>query len=184
MTSSQGGLAQQSTPRSVLQFVIVGKNDMPIFDADLTSMPGASPVGGAESGGTLRPGADGEPRPSSSGAQASGSRPQYLYHFILHAALDAMDDAEWTQKHAYLGTIDRFNNLQVAGYIIPGNRLRLMLLHDGSKVSEELVKMFFRGVHQLLIPVVLNPFFLASERLRDAEFYDGVRLVAKTVLGA
>lgn len=156
MTSSQ--------PPRCLQFVVVGKNDAPLYDLDLAA---------------------GDSTPGDSTSSLPGDaqqRPQYLYHFILHAALDAMDDAEWTQKSAHLGTIDRFNNLNVAGYIIPGNRIRLMLLHDSGK-SDELIKMFFRGVHQLLIPIVCNPFFLNGERIKDAEFHEGVRTVARTVFG-
>ena len=156
MTSSSQ--AAQS-PGAVLQFVIVGKNDAPLYDVDLAADP------------------------SSSGQVADAqARPQYLYHFILHAALDALDDAEWTQKTAYLGTVDRFNNLNVAGYIVPGNRMRLMLLHDSAK-SDELIKMFFRGVHQLLVPIVCNPFFLNGERIKDSEFDEGVTTVARTVFG-
>jgi len=158
MTSSS---QSAQSPGSVLQFVIVGKNDTPLYDVDLATAPTPTPA----------PGPD-DPQ----------TRPQYLFYFILHAALDAMDDAEWTQKTAYLGTVDRFNNLNVAGYIVPGNRMRLMLLHDSTR-SDELIKMFFRGVHQLLVPIVCNPFFLNGERIQDAAFDEGVRAVAKTVFG-
>jgi len=182
MTSQQAsaaaGLATQ--PRSVLQFVLVGKNDTPLFDADLASMSPADYLRQAGDGGASPSGAgDGSASQGQNGAQ----RPQYLYHFILHAALDAVDDAEWTQKNAYLGTVDRFNNLNVTAYILPGNRMRLLLLHDGGKFSDELIKMFFRGVHQLLVPIVCNPFFLGSARITDVEFYEGVRTVAKAVFG-
>lgn len=40
-------------------------------------------------------------------------RPQYLYHFVLHAALDAVEEAEWHSSSMHLGVVDRFNNLQV-----------------------------------------------------------------------
>ena len=43
--------------------------------------------------------------------------------------------------------------------------------------------MFFRGVHQLLIPIVCNPFFLNGERIKDAAFDEGVRKVASAVFG-
>lgn len=40
-------------------------------------------------------------------------RPQYLYHFVLHAALDAVEEQEWHSNAMHLGVVDRFNNLQV-----------------------------------------------------------------------
>ena len=156
---------QQQQPHAVLQFVIVGRDDAPLFDADLTMF------------GHHMPEQDGD-----AGMKKNAvARPHYLYHFVLHASLDAMDDLEWTQKQAFLGVVDRFNNLQVSGYILPGNRLRLLLLHDGK--SEEMVKTFFRGVHHLLVPRVLNPFFLPKERIYSAEFHAQMRRLSKHVFG-
>lgn len=40
-------------------------------------------------------------------------RPQYLYHFVLHAALDVVEEQEWRTTAMHLGVVDRFNNLQV-----------------------------------------------------------------------
>ena len=42
-------------------------------------------------------------------------RPQYLYHFVLHAALDAVEEQEWATSSMHLGVVDRFNNYQVQG---------------------------------------------------------------------
>ncbi len=44
---------------------------------------------------------------------AQQERPQYLYHFVLHAALDAVEEQEWRTTAMHLGVVDRFNNLQV-----------------------------------------------------------------------
>lgn len=178
---------QAQAPLQVLQLVIVGKDDVPIFDADLTTRftqsVSSTGTGNAGSGGvSVEQDLEQKRQPGSDtvGAQ-DPQRPQYLYHFVLHAALDAMDDAEWATKDAFLGVIDRFNNLQVSGYITPGNRLRLMLLHDGR--SEENVKTFFRGVHQLLVPLVLNPFFLPKKRIHSVDFYSRVRRLSKSTFG-
>lgn len=155
----------QQQPQAVLQFVIVGRDDVPLFDGDLTVF-GQIPESDVD---------------NASKPHVVAGRPHYLYHFVLHASLDAMDDLEWTQKQAFLGVVDRFNNLQVSGYIIPGNRLRLLLLHDGK--SEEMVKTFFRGVHHLLVPRMLNPFFLPKERIHSAEFHAQMRRLSKHVFG-
>lgn len=167
---------QAQGPIQVLQLVIVGKDDVPIFDADLTTRFTQSVSATSTAGVTAE-----HDQPAPGDAAQEPQRPQYLYHFVLHAALDAMDDAEWATKDAFLGIVDRFNNLQVSGYITPGNRLRLMLLHDGR--SEENVKTFFRGVHQLLVPLVLNPFFLPKKRIHSVDFYSRVRRLSKSVFG-
>ncbi|KAI8108179.1 hypothetical protein M9434_006209 [Picochlorum sp. BPE23] len=169
---------QAQGPIQVLQLVIVGKDDVPIFDADLTTRFTQSVSSTSTAGVTAEHDQEHKRQPD---AAQEPQRPQYLYHFVLHAALDAMDDAEWATKDAFLGIVDRFNNLQVSGYITPGNRLRLMLLHDGR--SEENVKTFFRGVHQLLVPLVLNPFFLPKKRIHSVDFYSRVRRLSKSVFG-
>ncbi len=40
-------------------------------------------------------------------------RAQYLHQFVLHAALDAVEEQLWGTSAMHLGVVDRFNNLQV-----------------------------------------------------------------------
>ena len=40
-------------------------------------------------------------------------RAQYLHQFVMHAALDAVDEQLWSTSAMHLGVVDRFNNLQV-----------------------------------------------------------------------
>ena len=40
-------------------------------------------------------------------------RAQYLHQFVLHAALDAVDEQVWITSSMHLGVVDKFNNLQV-----------------------------------------------------------------------
>lgn len=51
--------------------------------------------------------------PATFGLCSLQERPQYLYHFVLHAALDAVEEQEWHSNAMHLGVVDRFNNLQV-----------------------------------------------------------------------
>jgi Sedlin, N-terminal conserved region len=39
-------------------------------------------------------------------------RVQYLHQFVMHAALDAVDEQLWSTSAMHLGVVDRFNNLQ------------------------------------------------------------------------
>jgi Sedlin, N-terminal conserved region len=42
-------------------------------------------------------------------------RAQYLHQFVMHAALDAVDEQLWSTSSMHLGVVDRFNNLQASG---------------------------------------------------------------------
>ena len=48
---------------------------------------------------------------------APQERPQYLHHFVLHAALDAVEEQEWASSGMHLGVVDRFNALQVCARV-------------------------------------------------------------------
>jgi Sedlin, N-terminal conserved region len=41
-------------------------------------------------------------------------RAQYLHQFVMHAALDAVDEQLWSTSAMHLGVVDRFNNLQAS----------------------------------------------------------------------
>jgi hypothetical protein len=72
---------------NVLTFVIVGHEDYPVYEADL----------------------------STRGADVSGAadRAQYLHQFVLHAALDGVEELQWQTPNMHLSVVDKFNNLQV-----------------------------------------------------------------------
>lgn len=79
----------------------------------------------------------------------------------------------------HLGVVDRFNNLNVSAFST-ACRTRFLLLHDGR--SDESVKNFFRGVHELYIKAALNPFFLPAAKITSSEFNTKVRQLAKLYL--
>ncbi|GJN21576.1 hypothetical protein PR202_gb09063 [Eleusine coracana subsp. coracana] len=53
----------------------------------------------------------------------------YQHQFILHAALDVVQDLAWTSNAMFLKSVDRFNDLVVSVYIflnplyLPGSRI-------------------------------------------------------------
>ncbi|KAH8522628.1 hypothetical protein H0E87_003318 [Populus deltoides] len=46
-----------------------------------------------------------------------------MHQFILHAALDIVQDLAWTTSAMYLKAIDRFNDLVVSVYVTAGHIL-------------------------------------------------------------
>ena len=68
----------------------------------------------------------------------------------MHAALDAVEEQEWSTNSMHLGVVDRFNNYQVSAFTTAGH-IRFLLLHDGR--GDEIVKNFFKDVYELYLRV-------------------------------
>lgn len=101
---------------------------------------------------------------------------QYLHQFVLHASLDAVDEAMWSSKELHLKTVDRFNNLFVTAYVTPGNA-RFLLLHEGK--NDDAIRSFFAEVHELYLRVMLNPFHTPTTRITSKVFDQKVKVLAK-----
>ena len=186
---------------SVLTFAIVGEGDSPIFEADLAAPPSAAFTDAVATGddeneddakdpSTSAASAEQQPPSSASTSSARDERAAYLHQFILHAALDAVDEVLMSSSSSssnaatggggggsstttasaslaaagaggapHLGVVDRFNALQVSAYATPGS-LRLLLLHDGR--PDDVVRGFFKEVHEALVKARLNPFFIGG----------------------
>lgn len=102
-----------------------------------------------------------------------------LHQFVLHAALDIVQDIAWTTSAMFLKAIDRFNDLVVSVYVTAGNT-RFMLLHDSR--NEDGIKSFFQEVHELYIKIILNPLYLPGSRITSSHFDTKVRALARKYL--
>ncbi|CAA6666380.1 unnamed protein product [Spirodela intermedia] len=132
-------------------FVIVSRNDIPIYEAEL----GSSAVRKEEAA--------------------------HQHQFILHAALDIVQDVAWTTSAMFLKSVDRFNDLVVSVYVTAVIiHTRLMLLHDSR--NEDGIKSFFQEVHELYIKILLNPLYLPGSRVTSSHFDTKVRALARKFL--
>jgi len=134
----------------MLIFVIVGHDDHPLYDADFSVTPTVA------------------------------ANKQYLYQFVLHASLDAVDDIVWTTNSMYLKVVDRFNEYFVSAYTT-ATQARFLLLHDSR--NEDGIRSFFQEVHELYIKVMLNPFHTSTTKITNPTFNHRVRALAKKYLG-
>ena len=75
----------------------------------------------------------------------------HQHQFILHAALDIVQDLAWTTSAMFLKAMDRFNELVVSVYVTAGHT-RLMMLHDSR--NEDAIKSFFQEVHELYLKIL------------------------------
>jgi len=89
----------------------------------------------------------------------------------------ASDDAAAATSAPHLGAVDRFNALTVSAYASP-SRLRLLLLHDGR--PDDVVRGFFREVHEAVVKAALNPFFSDAVPVAAPGFDRRVRSLARS----
>ncbi|KAI3671534.1 hypothetical protein L1987_87272 [Smallanthus sonchifolius] len=104
----------------------------------------------------------------------------HQHQFILHAALDVVQDLAWTTSAMFLKSIDRFNDLVVSVYVTAGHILldflialhtRLMLLHDSR--NDDGIKSFFQEI-------LLNPIYLPGSRVTSSHFDTKIRALARS----
>eukprot|EP00270_Netrium_digitus_P006432 TRINITY_DN18913_c0_g1_i1.p1 TRINITY_DN18913_c0_g1~~TRINITY_DN18913_c0_g1_i1.p1 ORF type:complete len:136 (-),score=15.48 TRINITY_DN18913_c0_g1_i1:147-554(-) len=100
----------------------------------------------------------------------------HLQQFILHAALDVVEERVWSTNSMYLKVVDKFNDLQVSVYVTAG-QTKLMLLHDSR--NEDGIRNFFQEVHELYIKILCNPLHIPGSRIVSPQFDARVRALAK-----
>lgn len=103
----------------------------------------------------------------------------HLHQFILHAALDPIDDRLWDSGAMNLRVVDKFNDLLVSAYVTAA-RTRLLLLHDNR--NDDGIHAFFKEVHELVLKVQLNPFQQTNAPIQVPTFDQRVRLVGRKYL--
>lgn len=136
-------------------FMIVSKEDVPQYECDF----GAS-------------------REQAAGYAPGGKKDDaaHLHQFVMHAALDFVDERAWETNTMNLKLVDRFNDLLVYAFVTAGGT-RFLLLHD--QRNEENVRNFFHDVHELYLKILLNPFHSPRAPIVDETFDARVRESAK-----
>lgn len=107
---------------------------------------------------------------------ASKKEGTQLGQFIIHAALDVIDETVWTTNNMYLKTVDKFNDLTVSAFVT-ASQLKLVLLHDSK--NDDGIKNFFTDVYELLIKALMNPFCDVDTPIASPVFDARVRQLAK-----
>ncbi|KAK7825521.1 trafficking protein particle complex subunit 2 [Quercus suber] len=107
------------------------------------------------------------------GSAAKREDAAQLHQFILHAALDIVQDIAWTTSAMYISYNLIFS-------LTTSLHTRLMLLHDSR--NDDGIKSFFQEVHELYIKVLLNPLYLPGSRIASSHFDTKVRALARKYL--
>ncbi|KAI9501986.1 TRAPP subunit [Coemansia spiralis] len=104
---------------------------------------------------------------------------KYLQQFVVHAALDLVDDVQFMTSGCYLKAVDRYNDWTVSAYVTPSNA-RFMLLHEAK--PEDPIRSFFAACHELYLRTLLNPFYEANTSILSQAFDAKVHTLAKKYL--
>ena len=110
--------------------------------------------------------------------RAFGLHDQLRFHFIVHTALDFVEEKVAAQrqqvaqqtagagvKHdCYLGLLYPIEELRVYGYLT-NCRVKLVAVLDDEDVKEEQMKALFRRLHALYVDTVSNPFHAPDSEL-------------------
>uniref|UniRef100_A0A7S4S5I9 Trafficking protein particle complex subunit n=1 Tax=Alexandrium monilatum TaxID=311494 RepID=A0A7S4S5I9_9DINO len=143
--ASVRSVTTRAAPATVNVLIIVGKEDHPIYEADL----------------------------SSSGYREDSP---HLDQFVIHAALDVVDEVVWTTGSMFLRVVDEFDIFLVSAYCTAGH-VRFMLLHKNR--NEDAIRAFFNELHDLYIKAVMSPFYKPNSWIESPAFDQRVRLAAK-----
>lgn len=123
--------------------------------------------------------------PASSTITESGttriSDSAHLHQFVMHSALDVVEEKMWETTNKYLKTLDNFNNKKVYAWVTASGA-KFLLLHeqkaeDGARgriphKNEESIKLLFSDVNDLYSKTVLNPFYNPDEPIRPRVFQE------------
>jgi len=134
-------------------FVIVAKKDNPIYETEFVAN---------------------NPAKISSNLLSKDS--PHLSQFIIHSALDVVEELVWTSQNMYLKTIDKFNDFYISAYVTPGH-IKFMILHDTK--NEDGIKNFINDVYELFVKIQLNPFYEPNSIIKSQIFDQRVKILGK-----
>lgn len=155
-------------------FVIISPTDSPLFELTF----GTSKVGG-----------DGVAR------FTNDETSRYMNQFIVHAALDVVEEVQWLSPNMWLKVIDSYapTSSHVSCFLT-GSNVRFMLLHQpsavptgaGSRLStvsstsiphnptspqtEDAIRQFMTEVFELWVKTTMNPFYRLGNQITSPVF--------------
>ena len=155
-------------------FVVISPTDTPLFEYTF---------------GTSKAGGNGQAH------FRNGESSRYMNQFIVHAALDVVEEVQWLSPNMWLKVIDNYapTNSHISCYMT-GTNVRFMLLHQpggptapaGSRAStlssssiaqnptspqtEEAIRQFMTEVYEIWVKTLMNPFYKIGDEIKSPAF--------------
>lgn len=156
-------------------FVIISPTDTPLFELTF----GSSKAGG-----------------NGAAHFKNGESSRYMNQFVVHAAIDVVEEVQWLSSNMWLKVIDHYapTNSHISCFIT-GTNVRFMLLHQptvpstagaGARAStvsstsipqnptspqtEEAIRQFMTEVYELWVKTSMNPFFRIGDEIKSPVF--------------
>ena len=93
-----------------------------------------------------------------------------LMQFVIHAALDNVEQKIWNTNSMLLKNVDKFNDMTVSSFCTAGH-VKFMLLHDQRLAMDtNAVSSFFYDAYELYIKIILNPFYQEGDSISSPVF--------------
>ncbi|KAI5966144.1 TRS20 [Candida pseudojiufengensis] len=161
-------------------FVIIGTEDNPIYETELSS---SSNKGVTSSSNSLINNSSKLNNSNNLQQQQSNFPPstREILPFIANASLDLIEDQMWSTQLLNLGKIDQFYGIYINAYLTQGN-IKFILCHNNSNKDENSIKSFFQDINELYVKILMNPFYNLNDSITLPDFDLKVKLLAKKFL--
>nr|CCA22607.1 trafficking protein particle complex subunit 2 putat [Albugo laibachii Nc14] len=103
----------------------------------------------------------------------------HVNEFLIHSALDVVDEMTWTTSAMALKVVDTFNDQYVSAFVTATN-LKFLLLHDSR--NDDAIKSFFTELYELYLKLLMNPFYEYDTKIASQVFDARVKTLARRYL--
>ena len=100
------------------------------------------------------------------------------YQFVMHAALDMVDEHLWKTSVMNLKRVDAFQGQNISAFVTASNVV-LLLMHENA--SEDSVGFFFSEVHEMYIKIMMNPFYEHGSVIASSSFQSRVHKLMRNL---
>lgn len=119
----------------------------------------------------------------------SSSPVAHLKQFVIHSALDMVEDKVKEEDSYFLRCVDDFNNYKIFGWLM-GCGTKFLLLYEmpngitKGKLSrlEDCCRVFFTHLNALYLKLIQNPFYSQDDVVTSLEFDNKVEGLAQKYL--